>query len=218
MIVDDFDLPRAVVSPAKADSPLIVDSNAVLPTPITAEFLQPVTRRHTQVIQILRAVEHLQFSFRLCLERAKLPRRTAPEQLRGVPRGKRPNHLTDIVYRLSVKSKRRPFHGGPWTTGRAARPRKQVSDCGVAMLIWGILALCSIVPGRRGLVGNHGSTPREGSCLNVAPEQANMPCVGAARASANGSGRSGSSLSGYLTEGESACDRPGWTRSWARSR
>src|SRR5438876_1089921 len=97
MIVDDFDLPRAVVSPPKADSPLIVDSNAVLPTPITAEFLQPVTRRHTQVVQILRAVEHLQLSFGLCLERAKLPQRAASEQLRGVPRGKRPNHLTDIV-------------------------------------------------------------------------------------------------------------------------
>src|SRR5207248_1858333 len=111
MIVDDFDVPRAVVSPSKADSPLIVDPDAVLPTPITAEFLQPVTGRHTQVIQILRAVEHLQLSLRLCLERAELSRRAAPEQLLGVPRGQRPNHLTDIVYRLSVKSRRRPFQG-----------------------------------------------------------------------------------------------------------
>src|SRR5438034_7686657 len=64
MIVDDFDVPRAVISPAKANSPLIVDSDAMLPTPITADLLQPIAGRHAQVTQILRAVEHLQLSFR----------------------------------------------------------------------------------------------------------------------------------------------------------
>src|SRR5947207_636864 len=45
MIVDDFDLPRAIVFPAKADSPLIVDSNAVLPTPLTADEPRRTTRQ-----------------------------------------------------------------------------------------------------------------------------------------------------------------------------
>src|SRR5437879_355806 len=107
MIVNDFDVPRTVISPAKANSPLVVDSDTVLAAAIAAKFLQSVTRRHPQIVQILRAVEHLQLSFCLCLERAKLPRRPASEQLLGVARRKGPNHLPYIVYRLSVKTKLR---------------------------------------------------------------------------------------------------------------
>jgi len=57
MVVDDFDVPSAVVSPAKADSPLVVDPDAVLPASIAAEFLQPVAERHAKIVQILGAVE-----------------------------------------------------------------------------------------------------------------------------------------------------------------
>ena len=59
MVVDDCDVPSAVVSPAKTDSPLVIDADAVLSTPATAELLQSVAWRHTQVVQVLRAVEHL---------------------------------------------------------------------------------------------------------------------------------------------------------------
>jgi len=97
MVVNDFDVPRSVIMPTETDSPLIIDSDTVLPPPITAKFLQPVTGRHAQVVQILRAVEHLQLAFSLCLERTELPRRTAREQLLGVARGKRPDHLPNIV-------------------------------------------------------------------------------------------------------------------------
>jgi len=58
MVVDDFDVPSAVVSPAKADSPLVVDPDAVLPAWIAAaEFLQPIAGRHAKIVQILGAVE-----------------------------------------------------------------------------------------------------------------------------------------------------------------
>jgi hypothetical protein len=97
MVVDDLNIPRAVIPPAEAYSPLIIDSDAVLATPITAELLQPVAWRHAQVLQVLRAVEHLQLSFGLCLKRTELPRRTACEQLLGVAGSKRPNHLPRIV-------------------------------------------------------------------------------------------------------------------------
>ena len=43
LVVDDLDVPQAVISPTKADSPLIVDPDTVLPASIAAEFLQPVT-------------------------------------------------------------------------------------------------------------------------------------------------------------------------------
>jgi hypothetical protein len=59
MVVDDFDVPSAVISPSKADSPLVIDSNAVLAAPITAKFLQSVAWRRTKVVQVFRTVEHL---------------------------------------------------------------------------------------------------------------------------------------------------------------
>jgi len=84
MVVDDFNVPSAVGSPAKADSPLVIDSNAVLATPVTTELLQSVAWRHVGIVQILGAVEHLELPFGLGLERSERPRRTAAEQLLGV--------------------------------------------------------------------------------------------------------------------------------------
>ena len=97
MIVDDFNVPRAVVSPAKADSPLVVDPDAVLPTSIAGKFLEPVAGRDAKVVQILGAIENLQLALGLRLEGAEPTRRTAPEKFLGVARCKRPNHLPDIV-------------------------------------------------------------------------------------------------------------------------
>jgi hypothetical protein len=63
MVVGDFYIPRTIISPAEAGSPLIIDPDTVLASPIATEFLQAVPRRHAQVVQILRAVEDLQLSF-----------------------------------------------------------------------------------------------------------------------------------------------------------
>jgi hypothetical protein len=60
MVGDNFDVPRAVIPPAEADSPLIIDSDSVLAPPITAKLLQSIAGRHAQVVQIFRAVQHLQ--------------------------------------------------------------------------------------------------------------------------------------------------------------
>ena len=57
MVVHDIDLKGVPVLPAKADSPLVVDPDAVLPASIAAEFLQPVAERHAKIVQILGAVE-----------------------------------------------------------------------------------------------------------------------------------------------------------------
>jgi len=76
-VVEDFDVPRPVISPTETDSPLIIDADTVLPSPVAATFLQPVTRRHAQVVQVRRTVEHLRFSFSLCLERTEQHKRGA---------------------------------------------------------------------------------------------------------------------------------------------
>jgi len=51
VIVDDLHVERVAVSPAKADPPLIVHADAVLPRAITREALQAVPWRNAKVLQ-----------------------------------------------------------------------------------------------------------------------------------------------------------------------
>jgi len=74
MIVHDFDIMSISVAPSKADSPLIVDTDAVLPASVPRQFLQPGCRWNPEVIQLLGRIDHDQFSQRTPLEaRRKLP-------------------------------------------------------------------------------------------------------------------------------------------------
>ena len=49
MVIDDLDQLSAAVSPDKAEAPLIVDADAVLPSAIALEGLQPVAWRRAQI-------------------------------------------------------------------------------------------------------------------------------------------------------------------------
>jgi hypothetical protein len=62
MIIDDFHLIGISRFPVKADSPSIVDTYAVLPTPISMQKLQPIARWYKQVIQCHGPIQHPQFS------------------------------------------------------------------------------------------------------------------------------------------------------------
>jgi hypothetical protein len=42
VVVDDLDVVRAVFVPRKADAPLAIDSNAVLPTPVADQSLEMI--------------------------------------------------------------------------------------------------------------------------------------------------------------------------------
>jgi hypothetical protein len=61
MVGNDLDLVRIAVLPAKADPPLIVETNTVLPDPIALELLEPVARRDTKVLEGLGGVHGSQF-------------------------------------------------------------------------------------------------------------------------------------------------------------
>jgi len=58
MIVRHLDLIRIALPPLKADPPLLVDPDAVLPGPIPRKLLEPVARGNPQVAQIVGGVEH----------------------------------------------------------------------------------------------------------------------------------------------------------------
>ena len=51
MVVNDLDVMRVAILPAKADPPLIVDPDTVLSSAIALELLEPVARRNTKVVQ-----------------------------------------------------------------------------------------------------------------------------------------------------------------------
>ena len=64
MGVNDLTLFRAVLAPAKTNSPLVVDANAVLAFPITFQRFKPIRRWCQQVPQFRCIVQHLQFACR----------------------------------------------------------------------------------------------------------------------------------------------------------
>jgi hypothetical protein len=51
MVVDDFHVVGVAIPPHEADAILIIDSDAVLALALAVQSLQPVSGRHTQIIQ-----------------------------------------------------------------------------------------------------------------------------------------------------------------------
>jgi hypothetical protein len=58
VVVDDLYVFGPGVGPSEADPPLLVNPDAVLARAITRQLLQPVPRRHPQVRENLRGVQH----------------------------------------------------------------------------------------------------------------------------------------------------------------
>jgi hypothetical protein len=56
MVVDDPDIAWSSIIPGKADAPLVVDPDTVLPEPIALEGFQPIPRRYAQVSQLASTV------------------------------------------------------------------------------------------------------------------------------------------------------------------
>ena len=64
MIVNNFNIFRAVHAPAKTNSPLVVNANAVLAFPITFQRFKPIRRWRKQVPQFRCIIQHLEFAGR----------------------------------------------------------------------------------------------------------------------------------------------------------
>jgi len=57
VVIHDFYVFSACFRPAKADAPLIIDANAVLPAAPALQGFKAIARRHPQVIQAARDLE-----------------------------------------------------------------------------------------------------------------------------------------------------------------
>ncbi len=57
MVVDDFHVVGIAIPPHEADAILIIDSDTVLALALAVQSLQPVSGRHTQIIQRHRGMQ-----------------------------------------------------------------------------------------------------------------------------------------------------------------
>ena len=68
MIIGNFNLVNAIVTPTETDTPLLVDANAVLTLPITTQRFKPVGGWNTEIIHGGGMMQHDKFSFRKALD------------------------------------------------------------------------------------------------------------------------------------------------------
>jgi hypothetical protein len=57
-MVHNLDIVSIAIAPDKADSPMVIDADAVLALAITRELFKAIARRNAQILQPLRVVQH----------------------------------------------------------------------------------------------------------------------------------------------------------------
>jgi hypothetical protein len=73
MIIGYFDIVRIPLLPSKADSPLIVDPDAVLSQTIFSQLFKSVGRRDLEIIERYGRIDHQQFPKRGPLDVRRQP-------------------------------------------------------------------------------------------------------------------------------------------------
>jgi hypothetical protein len=92
MIVCYFNFVGVPASPEKADTPLIVDPDAILSFAITLQSLQSVARRHSEILKVLGPVKVQELSTRNPFYRAKLRHIQIIEEFLGSRIAEGPDH------------------------------------------------------------------------------------------------------------------------------
>jgi hypothetical protein len=62
VVVNNLDVMGVAVLPGKACAPLVIDPDTVLTGPPAFELLQPIARRDSQILQVLRSVQSNELS------------------------------------------------------------------------------------------------------------------------------------------------------------
>jgi hypothetical protein len=63
MIFNQRYLMRGMSRPAKDNPPLLIDPDTMKPSQVSLQGLKAITREHSQILQTMRCVEHIQFSY-----------------------------------------------------------------------------------------------------------------------------------------------------------
>jgi len=105
MIIHDFDVQGIPIVPLEANPPLVVDANTMLSAPIAAQSFQAIGRRHAQILQCLRTIQHPQLAQRNLLNIGRQPARPlAIEDFLRLGILEIANHMRSL-YRLALNAK-----------------------------------------------------------------------------------------------------------------
>jgi hypothetical protein len=83
--------------PFKADAPLLVDADRILPLPVTSKSVKHVSRIQHQRLQAWGSMQDHQPLSRLPLERLESPNSSIIKKLLSIPTGKRFYHIRSIL-------------------------------------------------------------------------------------------------------------------------
>jgi hypothetical protein len=93
VVVGEFHVMSLAIAPHEADPPLVVDPDAVLTLPVTAERLQTVARHRTQLVETLCRMDYLELASGPRDDpMVDTPYVPALEQRGGAPVSKAPDH------------------------------------------------------------------------------------------------------------------------------
>ena len=89
---------RGGTFPTKADAPLVVDRNRVLALAVPLQFVESITRRDPQVVEMGGQVDVLELAHRAPGDIGRKPFRLACNvQLLGLPIGERLDHSATVM-------------------------------------------------------------------------------------------------------------------------
>ena len=97
MIINNFDIFSARISPSESHSKLIIDPNAVLPAPVPCERFKAIPWNRTQIGEFSGGVQVVQFALRHGSDPLEFPAELAPKDLLGFPVQEAPNHASRIL-------------------------------------------------------------------------------------------------------------------------
>jgi len=97
MVVNNFHIEGVARRPAKADAPLPIDTNTVLPGTIPREPLKAICRRNPQINQCFRPMKHAKFAQSHTVNiRRKLGWPVPTEELSSILVLEGPNHAQRV--------------------------------------------------------------------------------------------------------------------------
>ncbi len=73
VVVDDFDIGGAFLSPGETDAPLVIDADGMLAATVTGQRFEPVCGWRAQVVKSARGMEHVELSQCLLFYSTKTP-------------------------------------------------------------------------------------------------------------------------------------------------
>lgn len=103
MVVHNLNLEGIRIDPSKADAPLVVDSNAVLPLAVSNKGLKAISRNGAQIRQARSRMNVIEFAFRHQRDSLELPAELAAKHLLGFVVAERPDH-NRVYYRVAFNA------------------------------------------------------------------------------------------------------------------